>query len=249
MDSSYISSIIETFGLGIFFYFLIRGLKQKITALENTVTIQNKTFDVMEKRIHETEKVGDIYRNLMSDLPQDLDNFKTILSKTKDETIVELKNQHEITQKKLKEAQMHIENSKHNPEVIKQHLKVLKNILSKPGADHTNIKREYDMAKICESGSRTLEQCVPLIIASKTLEEFLDKAGFDVEITNDMTVMKKVFVSSESRTTPKGFPIQYATGSQSVTGGWHLIANDEFYINQMRLSELKDEFSAIKTIA
>ena len=248
MNQSDLLSIFESLGLGIFVFYLIRGLKQKIAALEGTVTIQNKTLEVMEKRIHETEKVGDIYRNLMSNLPQDLDNYKTILSKTKDETILELKNQQEATHKKLEEAQRLIGNSKQTPEVIGQHLKVLKNMLSKPEISGTPHKKEYDIAKICEYGNRTLEQCVPLIVRSRTLEEFLKEAGFDLYVSEDMSLMNKVF-RSEPHLTPKGLPIQNATSTQSSSGGWHLIANDEFYVNQIRLDELKDEFSAIKTIA
>lgn len=249
MNLILVSSIIETLGLGIFLFYLFRGLKQKISALEGTVTIQSKTLEVMEKRIHETEKVGDIYRNLMSDLPQDLDNYKTILSKTKDETILELKNQQEITKKKLEEAQRHIEKSQHSPDTIKQHLKVLKNLLSEPILIETQFpKREYDLAQICQYGDHSVEQCVPVILTTNTLEEFLSRIGFYVVITQDKEIMKSVF-GSKSRVTPKGMPLKYATGSHSITGGWHVIANDEFYMNEIRLSELKDEFSSIKTFS
>lgn len=248
MEATYISSFFETFGLGIFFFYLINGLKNKLLALNETVTIQNKTLEVMERRVEETEKIGNIYRNLMSNLPQDLDNFKTILSKTKDETILELKNNQEITQKKLEEAQEHIEKSKQNPEMIKMHLKILKNILSKREDDDEHFKKDYDISALCEYGDRTLEQCVPLIVSSKTLDIFLAQINFDVEVTEDTTAMGIVFSNSKSKNTPKGFPLQHAYASQSISGGWHVMANNELYLNSIRLDELKDEFSAIKTI-
>lgn len=245
-----IANIVEALGLGIFIFYLIRGLKTKIVSLESTVNIQNQTLDVMEKRISETEKVGDIYKNLISDLPQDLDNYKTILSKTKDETIVELKNQNETARKKLDEAEQKIQNSPQSPELIKHHLKVLKNLLSANSHKKAGLHQKYDLESICENGDRTLEHCVPLIIESRTVEEFLSKAGFDVSVTDDNSVSKNIFGGSNTkRLTPKGVPIQNAQAKHSITGAWFVIANNEFYINQIQLDELKDEFSSIKTIS
>ena len=252
MNIELVSSLAQTFGLGIFVFYLIRGLNSEIKSLKQTIDTQSKTLEVMDKRIEETEKIGDIYKNLISDLPQDIDNFKTIISKTKDETILELKNQHEATKKKLEEAKKIIERSEQGPDIINLHLKVLKNLLSEPKFKNLPFKREYELSKICEFGDRTLERCVPLLVESKTLEEFLQRIGFDIiEIEDeDRNIMKSVFSSdATSRKTPKGEPIKYAVVSYSISGGWHLIANDEFYINKIKLDELKDEFSAVKTVA
>ncbi len=252
MNIEVVSSLVQTAGLGIFVFYLIRGLKSEINSLRQTIDTQSKTLEVMDKRIVETEKIGDIYKNLISDLPQDIDNFKTIISKTKDETILELKNQHEATKKKLEEAKKIIESSEQGPNIIKLHLKVLKNLLSEPKFENLPFKREYELSKICEFGGRTLEKCVPLLIESKTLEEFLQRIGFDVIVTDDEsgTIMKSVFSSNvRERKTPRGEPLMYATAAHSISGGWHLIANDEFYLNKIKLDELKDEFSAVKTLA
>ena len=252
MNIEVVSSLFQTAGLGIFVFYLIRGLKAEINSLKQTIDTQSKTLEVMERRIVETEKIGDIYKNLISDLPQDIDNFKTIISKTKDETILELKNQHEATKKKLEEAKKIIENSEHGPDIIKLHLRVLKNLLSEPEFENLPFKREYELSKICEFGGRTLEKCVPLLIESKTLEDFLQRIGFDVIVKDDEggNIMKSVFFSNvRDRKTPRGEPLRYATAAHSISGGWHLIANDEFYLNKIKLDELKDEFSAVKTVA
>src|SRR5216684_811088 len=101
----------ELTGLGGFFYYLVRGLRQEISSLKNVIDTQHKTLDVMERRVQETEKVGKIYRDLFASLPSDIENFRAIVSKTKDETIVELQSQNEIMKYKLRAAEMLIEKS------------------------------------------------------------------------------------------------------------------------------------------
>ena len=85
-----ITNILTSSGVAVFLWFLIRGLKNQIGSLNKTIETQNKTLEVMEKRISETEKVGDIYRNLLDKLPDDIDKYKTLLNKIKDETIADL---------------------------------------------------------------------------------------------------------------------------------------------------------------
>ena len=95
-----IITIIQSGALAIFFYFVIRGLKSNIKALNDVVVTQNKTLEVMDKRIEETEKIGMIYKKLIQDLPNDLENYKAIINKTKDQMILELTNQNEQNEKK-----------------------------------------------------------------------------------------------------------------------------------------------------
>lgn len=241
-----ISGIIETLGLGIFFYYLICGLRTKIKSLEETINVQNKTLEVMEKRIIETEKIGDIYRNLISDLPTDIDNYKTIVSKTKDETIIELKNQNELAKKKLADAEKLIQESGNTKEVINIHLKVLKNLLSER-KDKKRIKKEYLLTSVCEFGGRSLENSVSLIVKSKTFEEFLNEMGFIASITEEKNIIDEIFRSGGGLF--KGKPIYGATATESFGGGWHALVNEYIFINNQRLSEFKDEFSSVKTYA
>ena len=240
-------SIIQTTGLGVFIYYLIRGLHAKINGLEGVVNTQKQTIETMNKRIEETEKVGGIYRNLISDLPADLDNYKTIVSKTKDEIILELKNQNEETAKKLDEAKKVIESSGNPQEQINMHLAVLKNLLSEPvQRNESHFKNAYELKAVSEFNGRTLESSVSQIIKSKTLDEFLRNMGYDVNITENDSVFKIIF--SDERKTPDGEHIEAAIGSHSITGGWNVIANNKIWVNQARINEWKDEFSSIKTI-
>lgn len=240
-----VTSILETTGLGVFIWYSLKGLKEQLTGLENVISAQKKTIEVMDKRIEETEKIGGIYRNLLSDLPADIDNYKTIVSKTKDAVIVELQSQHLETKKKLDEAQKQILASGSSQEQITTHLKALKNLLSKQKNQfgHSN---ELDLKGICEFNARTVEHCVPLILESQTLEGFLHQLGFEVEVTEDMLISRTLFTD---RQLPDGTPLTSARASHSIDGGWFAIANNHIWLNQIRLGQWKDEFSMVKTTA
>jgi hypothetical protein len=83
-------SIIQSGAIIYFLWFYIRGLKREITSLHKTVEIQNATLGVMDRRIQETEKVGDIYRKLLNDLPADMEKYRSVIASVKDQTIKEL---------------------------------------------------------------------------------------------------------------------------------------------------------------
>ncbi|MDM3870153.1 hypothetical protein QSV34_02160 [Porticoccus sp. W117] len=241
-----VASIIEVTGLGVFIYYLFRSLSAKINSLEGVINAQKQTIDVMDKRIEETEKVGGIYKNLISDLPEDIDNYKTIISKTKDDVILELKTKNEEVEVKLKEAREIIQRSGDPKEEVNLHLSVLKNLLSEPALEDSHFKKEYDLKAIAEFGGRAIEQSIAGIVKSKTLDEYFHLMGFDVTITDDDSVIKEIF--SDERKLPNGERIESAMVNHSVSGGWHILANNKAWINDVRLNELKDEFSAIKTV-
>jgi hypothetical protein len=232
-------SLFETLGLGIFIYYLIKSLRIQISGLKGTIAAQNETLKVMDKRIEETEKIGDIYKSLIRDLPSDIENYKAIISKTKDATILELNNQYEITKKKLAEAEGKIEKSGNSDENVKLHLKILRNILSKKGNNH-----EYYIAKIIEICGITLEDSVSKIIESHTLEEFLVQLGLNIKITEDRSEFDNAFQTKKDK---KGRPLYRAFITFSLNG-WHAIINDNFYANADELNILKDEFYFIKKI-
>lgn len=240
-----IASILEATGLGVFIWYLINGLKEKITSLEGVVSAQKQTIEVMDKRIEETEKIGGIYKNLLSDLPADIDNYKTIVSKTKDAVIVELQNQNQEAAQKLEDAQKRIKEIGTSEEQINVHLKALKNLLSKPKNKYGHEK-DLDIKAIASFNGRAVEAAIPILVSSRTLEEFLKKLGFNIEISVDSTALRFIF---NDRTLPDGSPIEAAFATQSIDGGWLTVANNRIWLNEERLSQLKDEFSYVKTIA
>jgi hypothetical protein len=51
----------STTGLGVCIWYLLRGLTEKITSLEGVIVAQKQTIEVMDKRIEETEKIGEAH--------------------------------------------------------------------------------------------------------------------------------------------------------------------------------------------
>ena len=101
-----ISGILETGVISFLVYIIIKGLKTEIKTLQKNVVAQNETIKTMDKRIEETEKIGDLYKKLISDFPKALDDYQAVITKTKDSTIYELKSRVEeqkLTIEELKE--------------------------------------------------------------------------------------------------------------------------------------------------
>lgn len=239
-----VASVVQTTGLGVFIWYLFKGLKVQLNSLEKVISAQKQTIEVMDKRIEETEKIGGIYRSLLSDLPADIDNYKTIVSKTKDAVIIELQNQNQEAVKKLDEAQKQIKNSGTSPEQINIHLKALKNLLSKPMNKYGHAN-ELDLKAISEFNEKSVEAAIPIILSSPTLEDFLQKIGFELEISDDPAKFRFIF---NERKMPDGSPIVAGFATQSIDGGWLAMANDRMWLSEVRLGQLKDEFSLVKTI-
>lgn len=236
-----IASVLEALGISAFVFYLFRALQAKITGLENVVKVQNETLSVMEKRIEETEKVGSIYKNLMSELPSDLENYKAIVSKTKDEMIVELKNQNELKEKKLKIAEDNLTKAGGSDEIIKKNLIILKNLITNKKEQHHN--QQLDLTTISEFNERNLEDAPALILASKTVDEYLEKLGFRVIVTEDDSIMKELF-SSAGEGKKRNFDAAMATMGLD---GWYVLKDNELHISPEKISSLKDDFSIIKS--
>ena len=230
-----IPNLLQTLGLGIFFYYLIRGLRAKITALEGTVQAQNQTLAVMEKRVEATQRLSDLYRNLITNLPQDLDNYRAIISKTKDDVIIELTSQINLQQKKLEDAQKKIQESGTSKEMIAKHLKALWNLLAG--------KEKPELFEIIEFSNRPLEEAIPSIVESKPLEEYLQKLGFEVHHSEDRSFIRTTF----GQLSKDQIPWEPTKGHISGKG-WYLLKGSEMTMDSLMLSSLKDEFSSIKTI-
>lgn len=85
-----VKTLLEGSGIAVFVYFVIRGMRKEITALDKTVKHQNEIFDAMSKRISETEKMAESYKKWWEELQESYDKHKAALTKTKDEYITEL---------------------------------------------------------------------------------------------------------------------------------------------------------------
>lgn len=236
-------SLLQTTGLGVFIWYLISSLKSQIKGLESLVETQSQTIRVMDKRIEETEKIGGIYKNLLSDLPTDIDNYKTFISKTKDSIIVELQLKHDEAQAKLKEVEDRIRSSQSSAERIDMRIKVLKNLLTMQMSEH-GFPRPLELLAICEFGGRRIEDCVATIVDESNLESFLARIGYRVEPTEDSSITKTLVYEKRL---PSGVAVAGAMASSSMDGGWYCLADDWLFANAVLLNKLKKEFSAVKS--
>ena len=89
-------------GIVALLWMIIRGLKKQILSLNEVINTQKKTLETMETRVLETEKVGNIYRKFIEELPEDIEKYKAVLRKLKDDTILELERANQQKDEKLK---------------------------------------------------------------------------------------------------------------------------------------------------
>ena len=103
-------TLIEMGGLGLFMWYLIKGLESQIGALKATIDAQKvtletqeKTLGAMEKRVVEAEKIGQLYKTLLNELPADIGKYKETLRALKDDLIAELEQASKAKDQKLKD--------------------------------------------------------------------------------------------------------------------------------------------------
>jgi uncharacterized coiled-coil protein SlyX len=195
-----------------FAWHLIRGLKAKIVALEGTIAAQNKTLEIMERQVAETEKVGRIYKNLFSELPKDIENYKAIISKTKDDVIIELQNANKQKDEKLKElatAENQLEQAASPKGEVALHMETMR-FLVEPKHEH--------FRKFVENTCGDIHAAVVALISTRDFLKFLASEGRTFEIEND----KEKFEGLWKFPVPQN---RMRSASQSITG-WHAVFDD-----------------------
>lgn len=190
-----LTSWIQTSGLGLFIWFLFNGLQNKITSLQDVIDAQSKTMEVMGKRIEQLEGIGSIYKNFFSDMPAVMDNYKTILTKDKEVSIVELQQRNLESAKKLTEAEERIASISQSSSEREKSLKQLNRLIDTPSKEFGH-RDKLVIRDISEFNGRLIDAAVPAIISSTTLDEFLRNIGFDLR--SDLTREQYLgFVTSE----------------------------------------------------
>ena len=82
----------------------IQALKDQITEMNKTIEVQYKSLEAMKTQVSETEKIGNIYRQFIEELPSEIEKYKTLLTKLRGEQISELKKANEHKDERLKET-------------------------------------------------------------------------------------------------------------------------------------------------
>lgn len=101
-----VTNLLTGSGVVIFVFYLVRSLKREIASLHKTIEQQLKTFEVMEKRVLETEKIGNIYRDLIDDLPMQVAKYKIFLNQTKDDVIAQLQQANNASVRESRELEV-----------------------------------------------------------------------------------------------------------------------------------------------
>src|SRR5215470_17228699 len=98
------TTLIANGGVAAFLYWVIRGLKSQIGSLNKTIEVQQKTLAAMETRVLETEKIGNIYRELFEALPTEVEKWKVAILKLKDDRISVLEKANQDKDERLKKT-------------------------------------------------------------------------------------------------------------------------------------------------
>ena len=192
-----ISGILETGVIGFVVYMLIKGLKTEIKTLQKNVVAQNETIKTMDKRIEETEKIGDLYKKLISDFPKALDDYQAVITKTKDSTIYELKSRVEeqkLTIEELKEIsdQGDISTSKRATVIGKLFLeKENKNLLQ--FVQNLDINKDLTFKAMFENSSFN-----GLLKTLKKEVKFIEENEFQEIFSTNFMEINKVRVATKS---------------------------------------------------
>jgi len=179
-----LTSWIQTSGLGMFIWFLFNGLQNKITSLQGVIDAQCKTMEAMGKRIEQLEGIGSIYKNFFSDMPTVMDSYKAILTKEKEASIFEIRQRNLDGTKRLTEAEERIAKISQTSSERERSLKQLNRLIDTP-SKVLGQRDKLIIRDISEFNGRLIDEAVPAIISSKTLDEFLQKIGF--ELRSDLT--------------------------------------------------------------
>lgn len=134
-----ISNLLQGTGVVVFITYVIRGLKREITTLNKTVETQQKTLLAMERQVLETERLGEVYRKFLHNIPADFEKFQSVLRSAKDETIAELERSNRIKDERLRlmQGRQYAEVS-----VKKSGASAPHNLAALTSEQHANIEQE-----------------------------------------------------------------------------------------------------------
>lgn len=246
-----LSKCVPQLGLGIFIWYLFRGLSTQVESLKTVVGAQRDTIEVMGRRIEETEKVGGIYKKLLADLPDELENYKRITSATKDEVILQLQSQKAEANREAQEAKREIEDVKRqlrqsgaSEAEIASHARIAQRLATK----HKNRyghEEELDLKKISMFEDRDVGNSVILLKTSASLGQYLESLGFHVDVLDDNTGLECII---NERVMPGGgVEVRQAISSvSSRDDDWFVIANDRIWLGKVRRERLEEEFSYVR---
>ena len=223
-----ISGVIQTGAVSFLVYMIIKGLKTEVKTLQNSISNQNETIKIMDKRIKETEEIGNIYKNLVSDLPQTIDNYKTVITQTKDAVIFQLKSkleEQDTTIFKLKES---TENSDNKPS---SRTTIIKHLLF--GHDHR------DLLQFIMNIEPNLENIFNTMVSCSSFKIFLKELKIDTNIVLEEN-SKDIFNFDKVNNR------EAKSISHSIHGKYLITFTKNLYITKAYYNYFKEDYNSIK---
>ena len=193
-----VTSVLQGGGIVTFLYFYVRGLRARINSLEGTIKAQEQTLSVMERRVLETERIGSIYRNLISDLPKDLENYKAVISQTKDVVILELTNRNREKDQEialLRDAEAKL---KALPLAEKQKRRAVKVVI------YLYEDKNKELLELVKLLDNNLDLIVDQLVLSESLETLFPAVGGNLSVVNSEELNLRRWMGPES-TPPSDF--------------------------------------------
>lgn len=223
-----ITGVIETGIIAYIVYIIIKGLRIEIKTLQSHVNTQNETIKTMDKRIQETEKIGDLYKKLVSDFPQALEDYQAVITKTKDKTIYELNS-------KLEEYELTIEDlikrtKKASPELAKKASGISKLFLNKDNKDLLEFLQKIGKP----------EDIIDAMLKSNDFNNLMTNLGQEIEML-EQNDPRELFGSE--------FMLKYnaKTATFGLGNGFYMITFDnKIYITPDWLEKFKLKYSELK---
>lgn len=237
-------SWLQTSGLAFFVWVLVNGLQKKISSLEGVIDAQSKTMEVMDKRVQQSESIGTLYQKIFDEMPALMENYKTVLSKDKEASIIELQRRNLEDAQKLEDAEKRIGEISQSTLQREQYLKQLNKLIDRPPNELGHMDKLY-IRLISEFNGRLIDAAVPILLSSSTLEEFLNGLGFEVRA--DLTQEEFIKIAMR-QVLPDGSPFQPAL-IVNVSAGTHLVVTDKLvWTCSSGLELLNAEYSYARNI-
>jgi hypothetical protein len=198
-----IVGVAQSGAAGLIVWALLRSLKIRIDGLQKTISVQNETIIAMEKRVGEAEKIGDLYKGLVRDLPTLLES----LSKGKDQIIRDL--QSSLEHKEKASASMPSGAQKKEDRAI---LLTMRFMLS---GDHG------ELTKIAHGVAGNIDSAAVLLSRAKDFDDFVRSAGGKIQFEDDKDRFKERTQFQDSSGKPTG-----VRSTSASVGGFYAIFGD-----------------------
>lgn len=232
-----IAALLQGGGVSYVVLQIVRGLRERVSGLEQKIQVQSGTLDAMDRQIQETQKITGIYKTLLHDFPDDIKQYKTIVTETKDSVIIELKRQNEEKDSRLKQLEEQLEQSSDNsafPDMARRRIAVQSFLLQEQNRD------------FCEFAKNVYQDILLVIIALETVntfEQLMEDRRIQFETVSGINEIQNLIASQQEAGRP-----HMIFASFGIDGGYGLRSDSVLLITPMRLERYRDALRILQSV-